>query len=239
MLRGASELPRTSQPSVGEFQDTFRSLSADGSELICLTISSDLSGTYLSARSAAESMPELPVHVVDSRWVSVGLALLAVRAVELAHAGRPAGEILDAVNRIISSMHSVFLVDTLEYLHKGGRIGTASAFLGTLLNIKPILTIKDGIVQPLHKIRSKAEAKRRMVEVLAEKVPAGSTVWAGVTHAQNLSDAQWMEEQLREQYRCERILTVEMGPVVGTHGGPGTIGAAVFPLSAGPQSLSV
>jgi len=108
-----------------------------------------------------------------------------------------------------------------------GRIGTASAFLGTLLNIKPILTIKDGIVQPLHKIRSKAEAKRRMVEVLAERVPAGSAVWAGVTHAQNLSDAQWMEEQLRDSTAVSASSPSKWARWSAPMGGRGTIGAAV------------
>jgi DegV family protein with EDD domain len=229
-LRATSKLPITSQPSVGDFQKVFRELTADGSEVLCLTISSQMSGTYVSAKAAADSMPEARIHLMDSRQVSVALGQMAIRAAREVAAGRSAAEVLQILDKMADSAGIVFLVETLEYLHKGGRIGAASVLVGTLLNIKPILTIKKGLIHPLNQVRSKKSAKERMLSLLAEQVPAGAAIWGAIAHGDNLSDAEWLAEQLRMRYDCKELYIAEMGPVVGTHVGPGIFGTAIFPV---------
>lgn len=231
-LRTERELPRTSQPSIGDFEQAFQELTADGSELLCLTLSSKLSGTWQAAKAAVELVPSARIHVMDTRVVSVALSLLAIQAAEMASAGVPAEDIIAALESIERQFRIVFVVETLEYLQKGGRIGTASALLGTLLDIKPLLTIKDGLVQPLHKVRSKKAAKARMLEIFEASVAPGSTIAGAVAHAASPGEAQWLADELRSRYNCRRLYISEMGPVVGTHGGPGLIGAAIYPIEA-------
>jgi len=229
-LRAARSLPTTSQPSVGDFQKVFQEMTADGSEVLCLTISSKMSGTYQAARSAADTMPGAPLHVVDTQHVSIALGQLAIRAAQAAGAGMSAGAILALLDRMAKSSGIVFLVDSLEYLHKGGRIGTASALVGTLLSVKPILTVKDGLIQPLNSVRSKKSAQERMLSLLEAQVPAGACVWAAIAHGDNPVDGTWLAEQVQMRYDCRALYIAEMGPVVGTHVGPGIFGAAVFPM---------
>ncbi|MGQ9666283.1 MAG: DegV family protein [Anaerolineae bacterium] len=231
-LRTERELPRTSQPSIGDFEQVFRELTADGNALLCLTLSSKLSGTWQAAKAAAELVPTAQIHVADTRVVSVALSLLAIQAVEMASAGAPAEDIIATLQSIERQFRIVFVVETLEYLQKGGRIGTASALLGTLLDIKPLLTIKDGLVQPLHKVRSKKAAKARMLEIFEAGVAPGSAIAGAVAHTASPEEAQWLAEELRARYNCRRLYISEMGPVVGTHGGPGLIGAAMYPIEA-------
>ena len=228
-LRSARKTPTTSQPSVGDFQRVFRELMADGSEVLCITISSAMSGTYQSAMGALESMPDAPVQIVDSRHVSIGMGPLVLRAARLAAAGYIMQEIVAALTAMIDTCNLVFLVDTLEYLHKGGRIGTASTLMGTLLSVKPLLTVKDGIIQPLHKARSKKHAQKCMLSLLEEKTPPGESIECAVTHAANPEDARWFEEQIRANYDCKNLYVGEMGPVVGAHVGPGVVGIAIYP----------
>jgi len=228
-LKAAKSMPTTSQPSVGDFQRVFGELLADGDEVVCITISSEISGTYQSARGALELMPDAPVHLVDSRHVSIGLGPIVLHAARMAEAGHTAEEIIDSVRAMPDTCNLVFLVDTLEFLHRGGRIGTASTLMGTLLNIKPLLTVKDGIIQPLHKARSKKQAQSYTLSLLEEKTPRGTAIACAMTHAVNPDDARWFEEQIRERYDCKHLYVGEMGPVVGTHVGPGVVGIAIYP----------
>jgi DegV family protein with EDD domain len=228
-MRNAQNLPKTSQPSPGDFQKIFRELTADGSEVLCLTISSKMSGTYLAATTALETMPGAPVRVYDTQHVSIALGQLTLWAAQQANAGRSCAEIVAGLDKMIHTCGIVFLVESLEYLHKGGRIGTASALVGTLLSVKPILTVRDGLIQPLNSVRSKKNAQERMLSLLDAQVPAGAKVWGAIAHGDNPTDAEWLAGQVRMRYDCEALYIVEMGPVVGTHVGPGIIGTAILP----------
>jgi DegV family protein with EDD domain len=230
-LRAARSLPTTSQPSVGDFERVFADLTADGSEVLCLTISSKMSGTYQAARSAADLMPQALLTVYDTQHVSIALGQLVIRAAQAASAGLSADEILALLDEMGKSSGIVFLVDSLEYLYKGGRIGAAKALAGTLLSVKPILTVKDGLIQPMNSVRSKNGAKERMLSLLESQVPAGSSVWAAIAHGDNPVDGGWLADQLRMRYDCRALYISEMGPVVGTHVGPGIFGTAVFPMN--------
>ncbi len=238
-LKAAPELPTTSQPSAGEFHQLFQSLVEAGHEVICLTISSELSGTYNSATAAVGMLGDSPVSVVDSRSTSVGLQLLVETAVEWVQAGRSRLEIVDELNAMKETIHVLFVVDTLEYLQKGGRIGPAKALMGTMLKIKPILFLNDGRIEPLEQVRSKRKALQRMLELIQERVGDGSTrVAARVVNALVPEEAALVVEQLAEQVACERLAVSELGPVIGTHTGPGMIGIAACCLpeeSAAPS----
>lgn len=229
-LRGAKQLPITSQPSLGDFDRVYRELTADGSEVLFLTISSEMSGTSRAARSAADALPAARICVYDTRHVSVALAVLVLWAAQMAAAGATLEQITASLDRLLDRSGIVFLVDSLEYLRLGGRIGTAAAMVGTLLNVKPLLTVRDGLIQPLCKVRTKKLAKEQMLAKLDEQVPAGSRIWGGVAHCDNPEEAQWMAEELRRGYDCAELFVAEMGPVVGTHVGPGLFGCAIFPM---------
>ena len=125
-------------------------------------------------------------------------------------------------------------MESLEFLHKGGRIGTASALVGTLLSVRPILTVRDGLIQPLNSVRSKKNAQERMMTLLEAQTPAGTAIWGAIAHGDNPADAEWLAGQLRMRYDCKALYIAEMGPVVGTHVGPGIFGCALFPLPPAP-----
>ena len=224
MLAEAETLPTTSQPSAGEFFDLYSRLSKDGHEIISIHISSKLSGTVSSAQSAKEMLPEAKISIVDSASTAMGLGLMALTAARAAEEGKTAAEIVAAVEKMIKAMNVVFVVDTLEYLQKGGRIGGAAALVGTLLKVKPILCLKDGRIEPLDKVRSKRKALARLLEVTEECVESGTPVRVAVLHAQVPDEARELEKKVRARFDCAEYYFAELGPVLGTHTGPGVVG---------------
>jgi DegV family protein with EDD domain len=224
MLAEAETLPTTSQPSAGEFFDLYSELSKDGHEIISIHISSKLSGTVSSAQSAKEMLPEAKITIIDSASTAMGLGLMALTAARAAEEGKTAAEIVAAVEKMIPAMNVVFVVDTLEYLQKGGRIGGAAALVGALLKVKPILCLKDGRVEPLDKVRSKRKALARLLEVVEERVGPGTPVRVAVLHAQVPDEARALEQEVRARFNCTECYFAELGPVLGTHTGPGVVG---------------
>lgn len=229
MLAESPELPTTSQPSPGQFRDVFAELTEAGHDVLCIVISSQLSGTYQSARDARRMLPDANIVVIDSYFVAAALGLMVVTAAEMAAEGHSMDEIVARVEQMRRDMKLYFVVDTLEYLQKGGRIGAASAFLGTLLKVKPILTLDDGIVKPLDKVRSKRKAVQRLLDELESHVSPGQPVQAIVMHAQVPDEVRDLEAEVRRRFNCQRTIFGEVGPVVGVHAGPGVLGAAICP----------
>jgi DegV family protein with EDD domain len=228
-LKEAPELPTTSQPSAGEFHEVFAPLIDAGHEIITLTISSKLSGTWNSAMAAKEMLPDAPISVVDSLSTSVGLHLMVDAAIEAAAAGATRQEIVDQIERAKQEMQLFFVVDTLEYLARGGRIGNAKAFLGTILKVKPILVLQDGAIEPLEQVRSKSKATARMLDLVEEYVGGnGRTSKVAVTHALVPKDAELIGQELVGRLGCGQPLMGELGPVIGTHTGPGMVGIAAY-----------
>ena len=154
LLQSSSRLPTTSQPSVQDFMKLYTALSEQVEAIVSIHISQKMSATLDSARAACQQLPGVQIHVIDSRSVSMGLGLIAIAAARAAAAGKEVDEVVSLVEALIPRVNVIFTVDTLEYLHKGGRIGGATAFLGTMLNIKPVLYIKDGRIEPLERARS-------------------------------------------------------------------------------------
>jgi DegV family protein with EDD domain len=228
-LKEAPELPTTSQPSAGEFHEVFKELADGGHEIVTLTISSKLSGTWNSAMAAKEMLPEAGISVVDSLFTSVGLELMVNAAVEAIAAGASRQGVVDLVEGIKAKMCLLFVVDTLEYLAKGGRIGNARALLGTVLKVKPILSLQDGAIEPMEQVRSKRKAVARMVELVEEYLADScSEAKVAVMNALVEEEAEELGEDLEGRWTCATPVVSTLGPVIGTHTGPGVIGVAAY-----------
>lgn len=229
MLAEAPELPTTSQPSPGQFLDVFSELTEAGHDVICLVISSKLSGTYQSALDARHMLPDANIVVIDTLSTVSCLGLMAITAAEMAADGRTVEEIVARAEQMRDDMRLYFVVDTLEYLQKGGRIGAAAAFLGTLLKVKPILMLDEGVIKPLDKVRSKRKAIQRLLSELESHVSPDQPVQAIAMHAQASEEARELGLEVRRRFNCHRFYFGEVGPVIGTHTGPGLLGAAICP----------
>jgi DegV family protein with EDD domain len=227
-LKKAPTLPTTSQPSAGEFHQVFEELTEDGHEIVTLTISSKLSGTWNSAMAAKEMLPDARISIVDTFSTAVGLHLMVNAALEATAAGATRQEIVERIEEIKKTSQLWFAVDTLEYLAKGGRIGNARAFMGTLLKVKPILTLQDGAIEPCEQVRSKPKALARMVEIAEEYVGSnGPQAKVAVLNALVPAEAEALAEKLVERMGCAQPLLGDLGPVIGTHTGPGVVGIAL------------
>lgn len=227
-LSAAKELPTTSQPSPVDFVDVFKGVAAqDVTHIVSIHLASALSGTYQSA-VLAKSLLEDKVHIdiIDSRSASYGLGMLAVAAARAAKEGKSAEEIVEIVQHLRERTKLYFIVDTLEYLQKGGRIGKAAALFGTLLNIKPILSIDDGgEVCPVDKVRGQKKAMNRIIELL-QKDFAGKKVNATIAHSKSFETAEEMAALIKQHFDVAELSFTNIGPVIGTHVGKGA--SAIF-----------
>jgi len=219
----SGDMPRTSQPSVGEFQTVFGDLLGQGYDVVAIHISPKLSGTFNSASTAARNLGNEHLTIVDSGSVSIGLGVLVLYAAGMAATGEAADVIAERVEQRKSDVWVVAVIETLEYLRRGGRIGAASAFLGSALQIKPIVQVKDGEILPLERVRTFKRGLERMLALTDEQAPYDRLA---VLHLGAPEGAARMIERLREHQPNTEILLGQMGTVVGTYGGPGIMGIA-------------
>jgi DegV family protein with EDD domain len=220
-LRTAQQLPRTSQPSVGSFEDAFRRIREKGEDVVAVHLSSKVSGTYNASLMAAQSVDKDHIDVVDSETASMALGFLALEAAERAKRGAGRDEVRAHVEKLVPKAKVLCGIDTLHYLEKGGRIGRARALLGSLLNVKPMVTLKDGAVEPLGRARSRTQLVDRLVQLLTRE---GKLSRLAVLHGAALQDAEKLRDRVRPSYPDLEITLTEVGPVLGTHTGPGVIG---------------
>jgi DegV family protein with EDD domain len=224
-LRDSSDLPSTSQPSVGDFLACFEPLASEGRDIVSVHIASGLSGTYESAVEAARAIAErgLPgqVEVVDGQTGAGGLGCLVLAAATAAEQGLALGAVVDAVHKTREGLEMWFCLDTLEYLRKGGRIGAAQALVGSALKIKPILTFGTEIT-PVGRVRTRKRAMQQMVAYQHELHGRGATDWF-VQHAQSLDDAGALVAQGAEIFGKEPLFCTQVGPVLGAHLGSGML----------------
>lgn len=233
-LPRSPQLPTTSQPSPVEYMNVYRRILEQypDSPILSFHISSGLSGTYQSALLAKSMLEEEGerITVYDSLSASYGFGLLVVHAARLSAEGREPGEILESVERLRRSRKLYFLVDTLEYLQKGGRIGKASAVLGTLLNIKPILSIdEEGIIYAVEKVRGRKKAVARMIELFKNDLPGVDRVHVAVGHTAEPESAREFLGELSRHFTLEEQVLTNVGPVVGSHVGNGTLAVFIWP----------
>lgn len=220
-LKASPKLPTTSQPSVGAFEAAFRPLREAGHEVISIHLSARLSGTYGAARMAADAIDPEQISVIDSKTVAMAMGFIVSEAARLAQQGAPRAAIGQRIESLIPRAHVVCTIDTLTYLERGGRIGRAQALLGALLNVKPLLALRDGEVVPVGRARSRAQALDRLVEVLERD---GRLSHLAVLHGAVESEAARLRERVMSRYPELTIPLAEIGPVIGTHTGPGVIG---------------
>jgi DegV family protein with EDD domain len=228
-LRSGKELPSTSQPSVGDFLELYEPLVERGDEILSIHLSGAISGTVRAAEQARELLvergmaPERMV-IIDSRTGCAGHGLMAVAAANAIKGGADLAGAVAAANALREDLKLIVMVDTLEYLRRGGRIGAARAWIGSTLKVKPLLTI-DGEMKPVERVRTTGRAFERLVAHLEQRREEGCDTFA-VQHIQTPDEAERLAERGREIYGCDPVLISEIGPVIGTHTGPGILGVA-------------
>jgi len=229
-LRTSDSLPSSTQPSAEEFKEFFKTLSDECSGIVSVLASSNISGTVDSAQAARDFVPGLPVKVVDSLFSAMGEGLVAVAAARAAASGKTIDEVVAVAETTRDHTHLLFVVDTLEYLHKGGRIGGAKRLLGTALNIKPILHFDDGTIQPLSQTRTKAKGIEELLNITEQRLGSNKMAEAAVVHVDCLEEGRALVEKVKERFGLSSVHLSDVSPVVGTHVGPGALGLAFFPV---------
>jgi len=226
-LASSPIMPRTSQPSAGEFMELYQELAADADTIISVHISNHLSGTLASAE-AARGMVDIDVQTFDSLLCSQACARLAMLAAREAKAGRSKEEIMALLEQARQDTLLVFCADTLEYLQKNGRIGRAQAIMGSILQVKPILWMdKDGYVASYDKVRGKSKVLARLVAAAHEHFASGTEVDVSVIHSEAPEQAEALLEMMRAEFPVRDGTVATIGPVVGAHIGPGAVGLIV------------
>ena len=214
-------LPKTSAPSPGLFKECYDRLARDSQEIISIHISSKLSATYEAALAAKQGMADCRVEVVDSKLVSMGLGVLAITAAKAARTGAKIDEVMKLIQDSIKEIDIVVALDTLEFLQKGGRVGRAQAWLGSMLSIKPLLSLEEGEVTPLERVRTHAKSVDRMYQLLEERLPARELA---IIYSTDPDEANKMVAHLRELFPQQQVYVARFGPALGTHTGPGSLG---------------
>jgi len=229
-LRTAKQLPTTSQPSIGDFVAVYEPLLEQGHEVVSLHLSGAISGTFASAEQAREQLLGRGgerVHVLDTQSACGGEGLVVLAAHAAAARGANAAEVAAHAREARGALQMWFAVDTLEYLRRGGRIGAAQAWLGSALKIKPILTLEAEIT-PVERVRTSGRAFERMVEYLKARQADGADAWV-IQHIQAPEEAARLVERGRELFGTDPCFVSEIGPVIGTHVGPGLLGVGGIP----------
>jgi DegV family protein with EDD domain len=225
-LKTSKTMPTTSQATIASFQILFEPLVAKGVPILAILLSPHLSGTIQSAEQAKKMFPGSRIEIVNSESVAMALGYQVLAAARAAEAGASFDEVLALAQRVKAQTGVVFLVDTLEFLHRGGRIGGAARFMGSALNLKPLLEVRDGRVEALEKVRTRAKARERLLEVVEERVKGKKNLRLATLHASAEEDAQsLLVEAAKRMHPIEQHLTA-VSPAVGTHAGPGTVGLA-------------
>jgi DegV family protein with EDD domain len=225
-LKSAKIMPSTSQPSVADFEVLFRRLHQEGYEILAVLISEDLSGTVSSATQAKKLLPEAAIEIVNSKLIAMALGFPVLTAARAAKGGASLAECKRIAEEACSKSGVIFVLDTLEFLHRGGRIGGAKRFVGTLLNVKPILAIEDGKVLPIDSVRTQKKALERVLEIIEERTAGHKNVRIATLHANNPDTAQELLDEISKRITPVEKIFSEVSPVVGTHAGPGAAGLA-------------
>jgi DegV family protein with EDD domain len=230
-LGSAADLPTTSQPSIGDFLAVYEPLLAEGQEIVSIHLAGGMSGTVRSAAQAREQLGHRAerVHVVDSATACGGEGLVALAAAAAARAGRDGAAVAAHAREARANLKMWFAIDTLEYLRRGGRIAGAQAWLGSALRIKPILTVEEEIT-PVERVRTSRRAFEKMVDLLRSRYEDGADAWM-VQHIQAPREAEALAARGTEIFGVEPRVISEIGPVIGTHVGPGLLGAGGLPSS--------
>ncbi|MCF3942056.1 DegV family protein [Oceanobacillus alkalisoli] len=221
--------PKTSQPAPEAFKKVFTASAEKNEPLVYVSFSSELSGTYQSAKIMEDQIkteyPDAPIHVIDSKCASLGYGLVVLHIAKMAKDGAAFAEIIEAAEHQANHMEHIFTVDDLEYLYRGGRVSKTSAFVGSLLKIKPILNVEDGKLIPLEKLRGSKKVLGRMIELMEERGKDFRNQTIGISHGDDLERAEQLASLIQEKFDVpkENIVIEMVGAVIGAHSGPGTL----------------
>jgi len=226
-LADAKDMPSTSQAAITDFAEVFKKLHNEGYEILTIVMSAALSGTLDSAIQAKKLVPEARIELLDSRFTSIPLAYMVLSAARAAKRGATLEKCKEIAESIRENTQIFFAVDTLEFLHRGGRIGGASRFLGTALDLKPILYLQEGKIEALERVRTSKRAHQRLIELLETSVSGRSPInMMGVVSAAAEEAASKLLMQIEGDFDPQEVLLANISPVIGTHAGPGAVGVA-------------
>lgn len=226
-LESSKKLPTTSQVNPGEFKDVFEKYLDSYDHIICITMSSEMSGTFKAANIAKEFLETDKITILDSKAISFGYGLIVLNTAKRVQEGMALEEILKKAAYDIEHLENIFVVDTLEYLKKGGRLSPGKAFMGKLLKVKPILTIEEGKLKAVDKVRGRKKAVQWVLEYIKKSTYDLSDTTIGFFHAVDKDYMNFLEQEVEKENEIGEIIYSEVGCVVGTHSGPGCI-AMVF-----------
>ncbi len=222
--------PKTSQPSPADFAAVYNALKSEADTILSIHLSSHLSGTFQSAVLAKAMVEGVDIELVDTKGASMTFGVTVIEAARAVRAGWSKEQVLALIDRMVKNVGVFFCVDTLEYLRRNGRIGKASALLGSLLNIKPVLTLEDGIVAPYEKLRGQNRVIPRLVELMQQKMGPEKRIRVAVIHAAAKDQAEKLLEAIRGAFEVDEATIADIGPVVGAHTGPGTLATIFYGL---------
>jgi|Deesub1362B_J571_1020462.scaffolds.fasta_scaffold07013_3 DegV family protein with EDD domain len=226
-LRESKELPTTSAPSVGDFLRVYAEISRWAEGIVSIHLPPKLSVVYEAALTASKMVEEVEVKVIDCGTAAIGQGFVVLEAAKAAAKGASLSEVVRRAEDLIPKVNLFATLDTLEYLHRGGRVPAIAALLTSALKIKPIIYLKDGEVGLLEKPRTKARAIKRMIEIMGERV-GSRKVHVAVFHTDALKEAEGLKSEIEVRFNCEEIFVTEFTPVMGAHTGPGLLGLAFW-----------
>ncbi len=223
-LQADGRFPTTAQPTVADFQEVYRGLAGQGDQVVSVHVSGKLSGTLNSAEQAKASIDGAEIELIDSQLASIPLGLAVLDAAAIASEGGSLQEVAEKVRQGLGLHHGLFALDTLEYLHKGGRIGKARAFMGSILHVKPILRLQDGEAHPVERPRNRERAMRRLVELASELAPVRRLAVIYSTDADRMAT---LKQDLTGLLPADQIIEARFGSTLGTYIGPDALGVAI------------
>jgi DegV family protein with EDD domain len=226
-LQSAKAMPSTSQPSPAAFEALYRTLLDQDYHIVSIHISAKLSGTLDSAYQARDHLKSDRITIIDSNATSMALGFPVLMAARAVKEGASLGEVVALTEKAIENTGVMFVVSTLEFLHRGGRIGGAQAFLGTAFGLKPILELRDGRIEPIEKVRTMVKATDRMLQLLEERIGSRRPIHLAALHANAPTEAEALLQkacQRFEQAEITEAFSTTVSPAIGTHAGPGTVG---------------
>jgi len=228
MLAASSTLPKTAAPPPALYTPIFKKHLENKNIVIVICPSADLSGTFRSATIAAQDFPEADIRIIDTRTVAGGLGQIVQESARLAKAGKSADFIVNEIKLMATHEKVYFLVDTLEYLYKGGRIGGASALFGSILQVKPILTLKDGRIEAFEKQRSRQRALARLIDLVTQDYPQNENGFLSISHGNALDVAENLAKEFAQRLNITNIPIFNLPPAILVHAGPGVLEVSFF-----------
>lgn len=222
--KARTQLPKTSQPPIGEFIQLYEQLASSYDEIVSIHLSSGISGTFSGSAQAGQLAGNVEVFTFDSEISCAMQGFYALEAAQMAERGAGAAEIMNRLDHMKNSMRAYFMVEDLKHLQRGGRLSGAQAIVGGMLQIKPLLHFRDTLIVPFEKVRTRKKAMNRMVDMLGEDVRAGDPIKATIIHANREDDAIKWKKELEQQFTSVEFAVSYFGPVIGTHLGEGSMG---------------